>query len=316
MFDLDRLRLLRELKHRGTMIAVAEAYRLTSSAVSQQLATLEREAGVKLFERVGRRVRLTAEGVRLAAHAEEILRAVEAAALDLGASREKPRGILELACFPSFAKAHLLPAVIRARKRYPELAVVLHDLEPADSIEAVRSGSCHLAVSFAYSLVPRPDVPGLTVVPLLQESILLALPKERRWRSSVELGALKDEDWIVGSRGPDDLQLAERACAAAGFAPRVTHMVDDYELVLQMVAAGLGIGFVPELGLHYPSARRVTLRKVVGPPLHRRIYALTRSGLADSPLVKAVLSELPRASHQSPSASISGTSRKPAAVNS
>lgn len=293
MFDLDRLRLLRELKHRGTMTAVAAAFRLTSSAVSQQLATLEREAGAKLFERAGRRVRLTAEGVRLAGHAEEILRAVEAAELDLKASREQPRGALEIACFPSFAKAHLLPAVIRARKRYKELSVLLHDLEPADSIEAVRSGRCHLAISFAYSLVPRPNVPGLVTTPLMEERVLLALPTTWRGvRDPVPLKRLIDADWIVGSRGRDDLELAEGACANAGFAPRITHTVDDYELVLQMVAAGFGIGFVPELGLKFPSAKAVTLRSVAGTPLVRRIYGLTRSAMAASPLVAAVLSEL------------------------
>jgi DNA-binding transcriptional LysR family regulator len=293
MFDLDRLRLLRELAHRGTMTAVAEAFRLTSSAVSQQLATLEREARAKLFERVGRRVRLTAEGMRLAAHAEEILRAVEAAELDLRAGGEKPRGTLEIGCFPSFAKAHLLPAVIRARKRYPELGIVLHDLEPADSIEAVRSGRCHLAVSFAYSLVPRPDVAGLVSTPLLEERVLLALPKAwRNRRDPIPLKQLADEDWIVGSRGRDDLELAERACATAGFAPRITHTVDDYDLVLQMVAAGFGIGFVPELGLNFPSAKTVILRSAAGMPLTRRINALTRSAMTASPLVQAVLSEL------------------------
>jgi DNA-binding transcriptional LysR family regulator len=295
MLDLERLRLLRELAHRGTMTAVAAAFRLTSSAVSQQLATLEHEARAKLFERVGRRVRLTAEGVRLAAHAEEILRAVEAAELDLKTSREAPRGTLEIACFPSFAKAYLLPAVIRARKRYPELAVVLHDLEPADSIEAVRSGLCQLAVSFAYSLVPRPDVPGLAATPLLEERVRLALPPT--WhsaRASLPMQRLADADWIVGARGGDDLQLAERACATAGFAPRITHTVDDYDLVLQMVAAGLGIGFVPELGLRFPSAKSVTLRGIAGLPLHRRITALTRSAMAAAPLVQAVLAELPK----------------------
>jgi len=317
MFDLDRLRLLRELAHRGTMTAVAEAFRLTSSAVSQQLATLEREAKTRLFERVGRRVRLTAAGLRLAAHAEEILRAVEAAELDLKSSREQPRGTLEIACFPSFAKAHLLSAVIHARKRYPELAAVLHDLEPADSIEAVRIGRCHLAVSFAYSLVPRPEMPGLTVTPLMEERVLLALPPAwKKTRDPIPLKRLADDDWIVGARGRDDLALAERACATAGFAPRITHTVDDYDLVLQMVAAGLGIGFVPELGLRSPSAKSVVLRKAAGAPLYRRIYALTRSGVANSALVRAVLSELPRVSHQSPSASISGTRRRPAPVSS
>src|ERR1041384_958858 len=124
MFDLTRLRLLRELAHRGTMTAVGAAFGQTSSAVSQQLATLEREARSKLFERVGRRVRLTEQGLRLAAHTEDILRAVETAEQDLKASRETPRGTLAIACFPSFAKAHLLPAVVRARKRFPEFGIV------------------------------------------------------------------------------------------------------------------------------------------------------------------------------------------------
>src|SRR5262249_25568430 len=148
----------------------------------------------------------------------------------------------------------------RARKRYPELGFVLHDLEPADGIEAVRSGRCHLAISFAYSLVPRPEVPGLVATPLMEERVRLALPAS--WREShdpVPLKRLADADWIVGSRGSDDLALAERACAIAGFAPRITHTVDDYDLVLQMVAAGLGIGFIPELGLNFPSARKVIL---------------------------------------------------------
>jgi DNA-binding transcriptional LysR family regulator len=289
MLDLDRLRLLRDLNRLGTMTAVAGASGLTSSAVSQQLATLERESRTKLFERIGRRVRLTAEGLRLVVHAEAILQAVEAAVQDL----KQPSGVLEIACFPSFAKARLLPAVIRARKRFPELRVVLHDLEPADSIAAVRDGRCHLAVSFAYSLVPRPDVPGLLAQPLLEERVLLALPaKWRRERNPIDLKRLGAEDWIVGSRGADDLHLAERACAVAGFAPRITHTVDDYDLMLQMVAANLGIGFVPELALQAPSAKTVVLRTAAGVPLHRRIYALTRGTLAGSRLLQALLSEL------------------------
>jgi DNA-binding transcriptional LysR family regulator len=295
MFDFTRLRLLRELAHRGTMTAVGEAFGLTSSAVSQQFAALEREARVTLLERVGRRVRLTAEGARLAAHAETILQAVEAAELDLNAASEIPRGVLEIACFPTFAKARLLPAMIRARKRFPELQVVIHELESPDAIDAVRDGRCHLAVTFNYSLVPRPDVAGLVSHQLMDEPVLLALPKaRRREREPVSLKRLAQEDWIVGSRQSDDRQLAERACAAAGFAPRMTHTVDDYDLVLRMVAAGLGVGFVPELALAFPSAKSVVVRTAAGAPLRRRIHALTRSTLAASPAVRALLSELSR----------------------
>jgi DNA-binding transcriptional LysR family regulator len=295
MFDLARLRLLRELAHRGTMTAVGAAFGLTSSAVSQQFAALEREARVTLLERVGRRVRLTADGARLVVHAETILQAVEAAELDLKAAGEIPRGVLEVACFATFAKARLLPAVIRARKRFPELEVVIHELESADAIDAVRDGRCHLAVTFAYSLVPKPDVPGLASHPLMDEPVLLALPRSwRPEREPVSLKRLAREDWIVGSRQSDDRQLAERACAAAGFAPRMTHTVDDYDLVLKMVAAGLGVGFVPELALQFPSAKAVVVRAPSGTPLRRRVHALTRSTLAASPAVQALLSELGR----------------------
>jgi DNA-binding transcriptional LysR family regulator len=295
MFDLARLRLLRELAHRGTMTAVATAFGLTSSAVSQQLAVLEREARVALLERVGRRVRLTAEGTRLAAHAETILSAVEAAALDLKPGGETARGVLEIASFPSFAKARLLPAVIRARARFPELKLVIHELEPADAIEAVRDGRCDLAVSFAYNFAPRPEIAGLLAQPLMDEPVLLALPP--RWRRAsdpVKLERLAKEDWIAGSREAEDRLLAERACAPAGFTPRITHTVDDYDLLLRMVSAGLGVGFVPELALRFSGAKPIVIRSPAGAPLRRHIYMLTRRALASSPHLRALLSELPQ----------------------
>ena len=242
-------------------------------------------------------MRLTAEGARLVAHAEAILQAVEAAELDLRGAGERPRGVLEVACFSTFAKAYLLPAVIRARDRFPELHVVIQELESADAIEAVRDGRCHLAVSFAYNLAPRLDIAGLASHRLLDEPVFLALPKPwRRERKPIALERLAQEDWIVGSRQPDDRQLAERACAVAGFAPRITHTVDDYDLVLRMVSAGLGVGFVPELGLRFPSAETVAVCTPCGAPLRRRVDAMTRSALAASPTVRALLSELAKTS--------------------
>ena len=293
MFDLARLRLLRELAQRGTMTAVGAALGLTSSAVSQQLATLEREARVRLLERVGRTVRFTAEGMRLVAHAEAILQAVDAAESDLRAAGEQPGGVLEVACFSTFAKARLLPAIARLRARFPALQVVVQELESADAIEAVRVGRCHLAVSFAYNLVPRADVAGLVSHPLTEEPVLLALPPRwRRVRGPISLKRLADEDWIVGSRQTDDRLLAERACAVAGFAPRMTHTIDDYDLVLRMVSAGLGVGLVPELGLMHPSAKGVVIRAAAGRSLRRHIHAVTRRALAAAPMIKTLLGAL------------------------
>jgi DNA-binding transcriptional LysR family regulator len=297
MFDLTCLKLLRELAHRGTMTAVADAFGMTSSAVSQQLATLERETRTTLLENVGRRVRLTAEGARLVAHAELILEAVEAAEVDLQSARDKPGGVLEVASFSTYAKAHLLPAVLRMRERWPEIHVVVRELETADAIEAVRDGRCDLAVTFTYSLVPKPGLSGLASQLLLEEPVLLALPPSwQKEQDPIALQRLAHENWIVGSRQSDDRLLAERACAAAGFAPRMIHSIDDYDLLLQTVAAGLGVAFVPQLGLGFPSAANVVTRTVAGVALGRSVFAITRHALVESPLVRALLLELTSAS--------------------
>jgi DNA-binding transcriptional LysR family regulator len=292
MLDLTRLRLLRELARRGTMTAVAEALGQTSSAVSQQLAILEREARTPLLERVGRRVRLTAEGQRLAIHAETVMQAVEAAELDLRTAREVPRGELEVATFPSFAKARLLPAVVSLKARWPELTITIREEEPIDSLEAVRDGRRDVAIDFAYSLVPRSDTAGLTVFPVMEEPVLLAVPVETASTEPVDLARFADADWIVGSRQSDDHRLAERACALAGFAPRIVHTIDDYDLMLRMVAAGLGVGFAPALAFAFSGAEGVEGRPVAGPSLTRRIQAVTRPTLAGSARVKALIEAL------------------------
>lgn len=294
MFDLNRLRLLRELARRGTMTAVAEALHLTSSAVSQQLATLEREAGAVLLERLGRGVRLTAEGERLRLHAETILAAVEAAETDLRSAARRPAGILNIASFSTFAKARLLPALLRLRQRHPGLRAILHELESPDAIEAVREGRCDAAITFAYSLVPRSDeTAGLHVQLLLQEAVLLALPPS--WPdngAAVALERLTEADWIVGSRQSDDRLLAERACAGAGFAPRIAHAVDDYDLLLRLVAADFGVGFVPALALQHTDAASVIARIPAGLALTRRIQLVTRATRTDSPQLQALRAEL------------------------
>jgi DNA-binding transcriptional LysR family regulator len=294
MFDLFRLRLLDELAHRGTMTAVASAFRLTSSAVSQQLATLEREAGVPLLERIGRGVRFTPEGTQLATHAREIITAVEEAAADLRGPSKRPEGTLDVACFSTYARTHLVPAIVRVQRRAPKLNVIVHEVEPADAIEAMRRGRYHVVIAFEYNVVPRARV-GLRWVPLLDEPVHLVLPAG--WRRNpagtpIELARLAVESWIVGSRQTDDRLMAERACAACGFAPRITHTVDDYALLLAMVAAGLGVGLVPELGLRARAPGTVVIRRPGGQPLRRQVHAATRPTLEWSPLVRALLDEL------------------------
>src|ERR1700728_4769084 len=131
MIDVRRLRLLFELSRRGTITAVAEALAYTPSAVSQQLATLEREAGVTLLERTGRRVALTAAGVVLARYAESVLAVLEEASAALAATRSSLTGPLHIGAFPSAARTILPPALVALGGEHPGLELMATELDPA-----------------------------------------------------------------------------------------------------------------------------------------------------------------------------------------
>ncbi|WP_354641736.1 LysR family transcriptional regulator [Kitasatospora camelliae] len=301
MLDPVRLLLLRELADRGTMTAVAAACGYTSSAVSQQLATLERESGTRLFERAGRRVRLTAEGRRLAGHARTVLAALQAAEDGLRAA-DTPRGPLAVGCFATMAAARLIPALAVARVRHPQLRLTVHEWEPPEAVAALREGRCEVAVRYAYDLDPEPEPVDLDVHPLAVEPLLLAVPEGHpvaaaAAAAAVDLRELAGAEWIAGSRADSDRTLVERACAIAGYRPRITHTADDYHLVLRMVAHGLGVALVPRMavraygggagaGTAFPG---VALREVSTVPLTRRITALTRPASAGDPAVRALL---------------------------
>ncbi|OUC82106.1 LysR family transcriptional regulator [Streptosporangium minutum] len=213
MLEPTRLRLLREFAEHGTMTAVGEVCGMTSSAVSQQLATLEREAKVALFERAGRRVRLTAEGQRLVRHANIVLNALDAAEEDLRAA-STPRGPVRVACFATAAVHRLLPAIATARTRHPELHVVVYELEPHEAVEALRDGNCDLAVAFTYNLIPEDGPPGISRRLLGVEPILIALPTGHPAAThEVDLRLLREEQWIAGSQGTTNHEMLDRACA-------------------------------------------------------------------------------------------------------
>src|SRR3954452_22292437 len=121
MLELRRLRLLSELRERGTIAAVADALQFTPSAVSQQLAILERESGVRLLERAGRGVRLTDAALVLADHADALLERAAAAEADLAAAAGTVAGRARIAGFESVALALPLPAIPPLRRDAPRL---------------------------------------------------------------------------------------------------------------------------------------------------------------------------------------------------
>ncbi|MFJ9822959.1 LysR substrate-binding domain-containing protein [Streptomyces sp. NPDC101160] len=176
MLDVRRLRLLRELALRGTIAAVADALSFTPSAVSQQLGTLEREAGVALLERSGRGVRLTPAGENLVRHAEAVLERLEQASAELAEARHGPAGPLRIGAFPTATRAIVPETLVLLAARHPALEPMVSETDPAGVAHALRAGDLDVALVHDYDLVPSPLEPGLAAEPLCEEAMFLASP--------------------------------------------------------------------------------------------------------------------------------------------
>src|SRR5690348_9706533 len=171
MLDVRRLRLLRDLAQLGTIAAVAKAHRYTPSAVSQQLAALEREAGVPLLARTGRRVALTPPGAVLVRHAETVLAALEEADAALAAARAELAGPLRIGAFPSAVTTLLTGALVALGEQHPALDLTVTELDPAQVPDAIREGTLDVALTHDYTIMPGEPDPALATVPLLSETV-------------------------------------------------------------------------------------------------------------------------------------------------
>jgi DNA-binding transcriptional LysR family regulator len=286
MLELKRLRLLSELSRRGTIAEVASVVGYTPSAVSQSLAQLERETGVALLERDGRRVRLTPAAYGLVAATDRVLAELDAAEAELAAEHETVRGEIVIGAFPSAAAGLVVPAVAELHERHPDLTCIVREHEPEDGIPRLRSGALDLLVSENYDDVPSAPAGGLESHPLIVEPLLLVASGE----VSEELAAHRDADWIAGLAGTQFAAALETACAAAGFTPRVVHRADDARLIHTLVAAGLGVALLPVLACD--GTHGVRYVEVTPAPPRRHIAALTRRGATRRPALAAALSAL------------------------
>ena len=274
------------------MSAVARATGYGTSAVSQQLAALEREAGVPLLEAAGRRVRLTPAGRRLVGHAETILAAVTAAELDLAAGSE-PTGLVRVAGYTSALRQHLLPVAGQLARVHPLIELELQEREPAEVDELLDADQIDLGFVHDYTLVPRG---GRHVRTLLGSSpVMLAVPPgsaaPARIRTPDDLESLRGEFWIGNSRDPGDEELASRLCALAGWTPRIRHRADSLELVIDLVLAGHGIGLLPAGA---PGADRVRMVTMALARADSRMRSVVRAGTQEWPATMAVIDAVRR----------------------
>lgn len=292
MLDVRRLRLLRELADRGTIAEVARVVGYTPSAVSQHLGALERESGVALLERDGRRVRLTPAADALVERARRILDELEQAEVELHSLHEVPAGPLAIGAFPSAAVALAAPALATLKQRHPDLNPTLQELEDDDGLARLRAGELDLLIAKSYDLVPPPPAGGLERHHLLDDPVLVALPAGHHSAGrSIRISDLHHDGWIAGTHSTTFGSVVAQAARAAGFTPRIVHRADDAALQLELVAGGHGVALLPRLA----ALRRVSgvrLTRLIEPAIQRHVHVLTRRGAARRPAVAAALAAL------------------------
>jgi DNA-binding transcriptional LysR family regulator len=296
MLDVRRLRVFREVASHGSFSAAAEALSYTQSAVSQQIAALEREAGARLVERSARGVRLTDAGRALIAHTDAILARLADAEEELQAINGLCGGRLRLAAFPS-ACATLMPlAVATFRERHPGVELSLVPAEPDAGPTLLRSGEIDVALSIEATFTPpRTDAADLDALPLLEDPMYIMLPRDHPMasRSRLKLADLADEAWMIGTASTcPDTSIFLRACQVAGFEPNIAFNLDDYNAIQGFVAAGMGVSFIPDLALINVRDDLVIRSFGTGRPPVRQIVALTLADSYRSPAKQAMLDVL------------------------
>jgi DNA-binding transcriptional LysR family regulator len=291
MLDPRRLNILIALESLGTVRAVAEAASLSPSAVSQQLATLERESGATLLERHGRQVTLTDAGVALAAHARAILERIGAAEEDLRAFRHAPAGTVRIGAFTSAMRAFVIAAAARVGRTHPGIAVHLSELEPEACVPALTRGEVDLAVVADMGDGTLPHTPHHRVA-LVHDEFKAVLPPGHPFASG-DLSELRDEPWLLD--GSELERHVLRRCRRAGFEPRVAGRLFSHEALLYAVRSGLGVTVLPTFALD--RAEGVAIRPLT-PRARRELGVLHREGALDRRSVALTLDVLVAAARE------------------
>ncbi len=307
MLDLRRLRLLLEFAERGTITATAAALGYTPSAVSQQLAALEREAGVALLDRTARTAVLTEAGKRLAAHAADILGMIEAAEADLAAP--EPAGRVAIMAFPTAAVA-FAPALTRTARAHPGLSVLLRQTYGHQVLRLVRASQVDLAIvdDWTGRLALGGQHAALRFYPLLTDPLVLVVPRGH-WagnpREPVALHKLRAEPWLATPVGEASRRAVDQVLTASGGVAAAPSEFEGLATILSLVARGIGVAILPRLTLAAADSR-VVVRELPGQRPARDLYAVARASSVRRPAVAVIIRALTTAARGLPGARVAG----------
>jgi DNA-binding transcriptional LysR family regulator len=299
MLDVRRMRVLREVAARGSIAAAAAALDFTPSAVSQQIAALEREAGIALVDRGPRSVVLTSAGEALVEHTDVVLAGLAAAEAELRAIAGLRGGRVRLGLFAT-ATALVAPALRDFRVSHPHVGLTLTEVEPQTSLALLERGELDAAILFAYDFAPLEARRAVEICEIMRDPVLVALPSAHALagRPRIALHELEAERWIMEGPGTVCHRLTHWACQRAGFQPHIELVAsDNYRIVQALVAAGIGVAFVPELACE-PSPHLAFAQS--DPSITRIIKFACRAGGRRSQAVAAMLDVLAQTAARSP----------------
>lgn len=285
--SLRRLRMLRELHRRGTVTSAAEALHYSPSGVSQQLTQLEREVGVVLVERYGRRLRLTELGLILAEHAEDILESVDRASMALEQAQSGVSARLTAGVWASVASGLVTPALSALAREHPGIEVRTVELAPESTAEAVRDGSLDFSFVIDYTNYPMAWDPALTREVIAVERLYAAAPTGSIPGTTVSLTDLREQPWILAGSRSHLGKAIRSACRHQGFDPQIMHTVEEQSTALAMVAGGLGVSLVSDLALDsVPDGVDIV---VLDQPVMRTVSVTRRSTPTSRPALDLVI---------------------------
>lgn len=292
MLDVRRMRVLREVALRGSFSAAAEALSFTQSAVSQQIAALEREAGAVLVERSARGVRLTDAGEAVVRHAEGILAKLAEAEAELEAIAGLRGGRVRIAAFESVAGTLMPIAVARFAERHPGVELSMALMEPEVAVQALRAGEIDVALTVGSGAPGDREGDGVVHHHVLEDPMYLVLPADHPLarKRGLRLADVADEPWIGGAPNCECNRMIMDICSLSGFAPRIAFETDDYSAVQGFVAAGVGVSLIAELGLR-TVRDDIVVRSLGRDTPVRQVYATATKGYR-SPATAAMVEML------------------------
>ncbi|SNY51056.1 LysR family transcriptional regulator [Paractinoplanes atraurantiacus] len=290
MIDLGRLRALHAVASYKTVLAAGEALHCTPSAVSQQLAKLERETGATLVEKDGRRLRLTEAGQVLARHAEKVLATVDEAEAALAAHRDTVIGRLTVAAFATACRALLPYALHRLASDHPQLTTGLVEVNPHEGLDMLHRGHVDLAVLDDWPEVALRYPSGITHVELGWDVADLIVPSGHRFGAATTLAKARDERWIAAKAG--DICHEWLLRVLPGVQP--DFHVGEFETQLTLISAGLGVAVIPRLARSNQLPEGVRVVKLTPEP-RRRVVIAWREASAARPAIKAAEAALRQA---------------------